>query len=229
MVNKMYKINEVSETAFLIKFNEKFSTDLSLYIARCAEAITAHFKGKFLNTIPSYDGLLINFKPHVFGDFLSEIENVISTVKRKDSAHQSDIIEIPAYYDLEVAESLNDILEATSMDLETLIKIHTEKPFFVYMIGFCPGFGYMGDLPPQMHLPRLKTPQLKIPVGSVAIAEFQTAIYPIEMPGGWHIIGRTPLKMFDANRENTSLFKQGDMVQFRAIDREEFIALGGQL
>lgn len=226
-MDRRYSINQVAENSLLVKYNETFSTQLSVYIARCGDAVTAHFGDKVLNTIPSYDALLITFQPYLADNFLLEVENLLKTISFEQDVDTGDVITIPAYYDHEVAEFLDEILEATSYSLDELIHQHTAKPFFVYMIGFCPGFGYMGELPKQMQLPRRKVPQLKIPVGSVAIADFQTAIYPIEMPGGWHIIGRTPLKVFDAEREQPSLFKQGDLVQFKAISRNEFIEMGG--
>lgn len=224
---KLYSISQVSENSLLVKYNERFSTHLSVYIARCGNAVITHFGDKVLNTIPSYDALLVTFQPYLIDNFLQEVEDVLKPIPFEKNVTNGKVITIPTYYDLEVAEFLGEILDDTGYDLNELIHHHTAKPFFVYMIGFCPGFGYMGELPKQMQLPRRKVPQLKIPVGSVAIADFQTAIYPIEMPGGWHIIGRTPLKVFDAHRENPSLFKQGDLVQFEAISRSEFINIGG--
>lgn len=224
-----YSISEVSENSLLIKYDETFSTSLSIYIARCARAVMAHFGDKVLNSIPSYDALLITFKPYIIGDFLPEIREVIAKVPVGGEADNTEIIKIPAYYNVEVAEYMDEILEDTGLNLDELIVKHTEKPFFVYMIGFCPGFAYMGEVAKELQMPRRKVPQLKIPVGSVALADFQTAIYPIEMPGGWHIIGRTPLAVFDAKREQPSLFKQGDLVQFESISREQFLEMGGVL
>ncbi len=229
MVSSLYSIQVVSENSLLVKYHEKFSTHLSIYIARCGAAVTEQLQDKILNTIPSYDGLLISFIPWTEGDLLAEVTEVLENVERDIDLKERDIITIPTYYDKEVAPWLDEILTDTGYTLSELIAAHTAQPFFVYMIGFCPGFGYMGELPKQMQLPRRKVPQLKIAAGSVAIADFQTSIYPIEMPGGWHIIGRTPVEVFDANRGQPSLFQQGDLVQFTPISRDEFIASGGVL
>lgn len=229
MADPLYTIQMVSENSLLVQYHEEFSTHLSVYIARCGAAVTDHFQDEILNTIPSYNGLLITFKPYVEGDFLDGVKNVLENVAHDANVDQREVITIPAYYDHEVAPFLDEILADSGYTLQELIKAHTAQPFFVYMIGFCPGFGYMGELPKQMHLPRRNVPQLKIAAGSVAIADFQTSIYPIEMPGGWHIIGRTPLQVFNAGREQPSLFQQGDRVQFTAISRDEFIAAGGVL
>ncbi len=229
MGNNDYTISRISETSLLVQYHEEFSTHLSVYIARSGETINKHFSEVILNTIPSYNGLLITFQPWAAGDFAVEVETILATVPRQASSKDREIKHIPTYYDHEVAKYLDEILHDTGYSLDQLITLHTAKPFFVYMIGFCPGFGYMGKLPKQIHLPRRKTPQLKIAAGSVAIAEFQTAIYPIEMPGGWHVIGRTPLQVFDAARKEPSFFKQGDLVQFHAISKNDFLEQGGKL
>ncbi len=228
-MDKIYSISQVAENSLLVKYHQPFSTHLSVYIARCSEAVARHFANKVLNTIPSYDALLITFQPYITGDFTGELAEVLAKISYTEDIASGEVISIPTYYSHEVAEFMDEILEDTGYSLNELIQEHTAKPFFVYMIGFCPGFGYMGELPKQMQLPRRKVPQLKIPAGSVAIADFQTAIYPIEMPGGWHIIGRTPLKVFDAKRKKPSLFKQGDLVQFRSISREEYRELEGEI
>ncbi len=229
MVKTSYTVSQVSENSLLVQYHKPFSTHLSVYIARCAEAVTNHFQEEILNTIPSYDALLITFQPWVDGNFTAGVKEILASIPWESTSETGQVIKIPTYYDQEVAPYLDEILADTGYNLKEFISQHTAKPFFVYMIGFCPGFGYMGELPKQMQLPRRKVPQLKIVAGSVAIAEFQTAIYPIEMPGGWHIIGRTPLKLFDAGRREPSLFKQGDLVQFYSISREEFLAAGGVL
>jgi len=229
MANPLYTIQVVSENSLLVKYHEPFSTHLSVYIARCGAAVSDHFGDEILNTIPSYDGLLITFKPYAEGNFFTKVSAVLEQVDRDVDLKERQVITIPAYYGHEVAPYLDEILTESGYSLDQLIAAHTAQPFFVYMIGFCPGFGYMGELPKQMHLPRRKVPQLKIAAGSVAIADFQTSIYPIEMPGGWHIIGRTPLQVFDAGRQQPSLFQQGDLVQFTPISKSEFLSSGGVL
>ena len=226
-MDKLYTISQVAENSLLVKYHRDFSTHLSVYIARCSEAITIHFADRVLNTIPSYDALLITFQPYLADNFTKEVAQVLEKVSYEKDVSSGEIISIPTYYGHEVAEFMDEILADTGYSLEGLIQDHTAKPFFVYMIGFCPGFGYMGELPKQMQLPRRKVPQLRIPAGSVAIADFQTAIYPIEMPGGWHVIGRTPLKVFDAQRDQPSLFQQGNLVQFNSISKDEFLKTGG--
>ncbi len=229
MANPLFTISQVSETSVLVDFHEPVGIDLSLYIARCGEAVITHFGDAVINTVPSYNALLVTMQPSFEGDCTKELQALLATVARKKSTQQRPVMEIPTWYDQEVAEYMGDILQAAGCSLETLISLHTSQTFFVYMIGFCPGFAYMGDLPEQLRLPRRTVPQTRIPAGSVAIADFQTAVYPLEMPGGWNIIGRTPLTVFDAARKQPSLLQQGDLVRFTAISKTEYLRQGGVL
>lgn len=139
-------------------------------------------------------------------------------------------IEIPVYYGEEVAPDLQRVSEITGLSAQEMIAMHTRQPYRVYALGFRPGFAYLGTLPPDLKVPRLDTPRQRVPCGAVAIAEDQTAVYPSVSPGGWNLIGRCPLPMFDC-RDNRpqSLLQAGDRARFRAVDREEFLLLGGDL
>jgi len=106
--------------------------------------------------------------------------------------------------------------------MRKVVEIHSGTPYLIYMLGFMPGFPYLGGMSPRIATPRLETPRTKIPAGSVGIAEKQTGIYPVESPGGWRIIGRTPLKLFDSNREPPALLQAGNYLTFVSITQEEF-------
>ncbi len=224
-----FTVSQVSETSLLVSFHEPVGVDLSLYIADCGKAVNTHLPDAVTNTVPSYNALLVTLRPSMEQDYSEKLKTILLSVPRGKKDRQENIIEIPTWYDQQVAQYLSEILDETGCSLEDLIELHTRDPFFVYMIGFCPGFAYMGDLPKQLRLPRRTVPQTKIPAGSVAIADFQTAVYPLAMPGGWHIIGRTPLTIFDAKRDQPSLLQQGDMVQFKTISKEEYLQQGGVL
>ena len=128
---------------------------------------------------------------------------------------------MPICYDFSL--DLENISKILKISKNEIIKIHSETKFFVYMIGFIPGHPFMGDLNQRLFLNRLKTPRVKIPAGSVGIVEKFCNIYPYESPGGWNIIGRTPLRLFDKNNnDNPSLLSPGDNVRFRSISKEEF-------
>lgn len=129
---------------------------------------------------------------------------------------------MPACYDEPHAPDLAEVAARTGLSEAEVIELHTSAVFHVYMLGFSPGFPYMGDLPPSLVLPRRTDPRVKVPAGSIAIAAGQTAVYPVESPGGWHLIGATPLRLFDVRLPQPALLAAGDKVCFVRVSRVEF-------
>ena len=170
---------------------------------------------------PSYNKLIISFDLKVTNyknilNFLNSIDFSKLKYSRKGKSW-----EVPICYDFSL--DLENISKILKISKNEIIKIHSETKFFVYMIGFIPGHPFMGDLNQRLFLNRLKTPRVKIPAGSVGIVEKFCNIYPYESPGGWNIIGRTPLRLFDKNNNNNpSLLSPVDNVRFRSISKEEF-------
>ncbi|MGF1806915.1 5-oxoprolinase subunit PxpB, partial [Aliivibrio sifiae] len=141
----------------------------------------------------------------------------------------SVVIELPVYYGKEVSLDAEEISRHTGLSFDEIVSIHSSQEYRVYAIGFAPGFAYLGNTDPRIHIPRKSTPRLSVPAGSLAIAEQQTAIYPKSSPGGWQVIGRTPINLIDFNRENLTVFEMGAKVIFKPISREEYIAMGGEI
>lgn len=155
----------------------------------------------------------------------SEIEHMLSHLKTGEQ-EESRIIDIPVCYGGEFGPDLEEVANHHHMSTDDVIKIHTNGDYLVYMIGFAPGFPYIGGMSPEIATPRRESPRLKIPAGSVGIAGEQTGVYPIETPGGWQLIGRTPVKLFKPdNGESPSLLKAGDRIRFTPISPEEYKAL----
>ncbi|WP_052504549.1 5-oxoprolinase subunit PxpB [Rossellomorea aquimaris] len=155
----------------------------------------------------------------------SEIEQLLSKLT---TLEQSDarIVDIPVCYGGEFGPDLEEVANHNHMSTEDVIEKHTNGDYLVYMIGFAPGFPYIGGMSPEIATPRRESPRLKIPAGSVGIAGEQTGVYPIETPGGWQLIGRTPLKLFKPNDDDSpSLLKAGDRIRFTPISLEEYKAL----
>lgn len=142
---------------------------------------------------------------------------------------ESRFIVLPVYYDESVGLDLADMAKDKRMSTQDIIDIHSQQEYFVYAIGFAPGFPYMGEVDESIATPRLANPRAKVPKGSVGIADRQTAVYPRQSPGGWNIIGRTPIEMFDTSYEGFSYFRVGDKVKFMPISQDEFIKQGGEL
>ena len=182
------------------------------------------FKG-LIECVPAYGSLTVYFSASVSA---SEVRLLLSDLSAQvsDTVHGSSLfgkkICIPVCYDPSLGVDLPWVSSHLNLSLEEIISLHTSFSYRVFMIGFIPGFPYMGTLPSALEVPRKQTPSLKIPMGSVAIAGKQTGIYPAEVPGGWQVIGRTPLKMFDPFASPCSFLNAGDIVQFKPITLEAF-------
>jgi len=155
-------------------------------------------------------------------DFLHE--KIVSLVRLK--GHRSKIrtrsVEIPVCYDLDFAPDLARVAEQTSLKQTDVIELHSSAAYTTACIGFMPGFPFLAGLSVKLHVPRLPTPRTHVPAGSVAIAAGQAGIYPLDSPGGWNVIGRTPRRLFNAEANPPALLRPGDRVRFRAITRDEF-------
>jgi inhibitor of KinA len=149
--------------------------------------------------------------------YLEELFTAATTIHQPKS-----VIKIPVCYAAEFALDLTAMCAAKNLSAQQMIELHTSSAFTVYMIGFMPGFPYMGIVPEALQAPRMAVPRTQVPAGSVGIAGAQTGIYPFASPGGWNIIGQTPVKLFDAQRQKPCLLQAGDNVQFYAIDTAEF-------
>ena len=146
-----------------------------------------------------------------------------SEEEKTESTDSARTITIPVCYeDQEFAPDLEKVALHAKLSKEEVIKLHSSSDYLIYMMGFLPGFPYLGGMNPRLETPRLETPRTKIPAGSVAIGGAQTGLYPVESPGGWNIIGRTPLRLFDVKRRPFFLYEAGDKIRFLPITREEF-------
>lgn len=181
--------------------------------------------------VPSYTSIMVNY------DFLQysydEMCEKITTILEKNSENYEELpsrtMSVPVFYDVSVGLDLEAISVSKNLSIPEIIALHVEKDYFVYAIGFAPGFPYMGDVDSRIASPRLANPRAKIPKGSVAIADKQTAIYPKQSPGGWNILGRTPIEMFSRSYDGLSYLRVGDKVNFEPISKEKFLKFGGVL
>jgi inhibitor of KinA len=179
------------------------------------------------DVVPALCGIAVHFDPYhpaLPASVLEYFEWLLQEAFKSASKFEDSgrVVEVPVCYDPAFGLDLKEISEKTSVPLEDIAKRHVKSPHLVLMVGFSPGQPYIGGLDPKLSVPRRATPRTVMPAGSVAIANAQTAVYPYETPGGWSIIGRTPLRVFDAEREPASLFAPGDRVRFIAISKGEF-------
>ena len=175
------------------------------------------------NLQPAYCSLLVSFDACEVDH--QEVEASLRRYEQraeKMTPAQPRVVEIPVCYGGEFGRDLAEIAEAHNLSISRVIELHLSRTYRAYFLGFAPGFAYLGDLAAELATPRLATPRKKVAAGSVGIAGSQTAVYPFETPGGWRLIGRTPLAVFSKDREPMGLIAVGDEVRFRAITREEF-------
>ena len=172
--------------------------------------------------VPSYRSLLIIYDPFrikypQLQDKINDIQGLIDQTQIPEPR----TLKIPVVYGGKYGPDLEWVAEFHKISQEEVIQLHTESSYQVYMIGFTPGFPYMGELPEKLNTPRRKTPRTSVPLGSVGIAQKQTGIYPAQSPGGWQIIGRTPLRLFDPIKRPPTPLEMGDQVTFFSIKEEE--------
>ncbi|MTH52843.1 5-oxoprolinase subunit PxpB [Bacillus mangrovi] len=219
----------VSEQALLIEFGQAPSEEIRLAIRQFTEELDQHRFPWLVEYIPAFTNVTLLFDLQYFRDerdphaVIEEEVSLILSAKQSDT-HSKAIhtVKIPVCYDEEFGMDLDEVAAHNGISKEEVIEIHTSGHYPVYMIGFSPGFPYLGGMSEKIAAPRKEKPRPKIPAGSVGIAGTQTGVYPMETPGGWQIIGRTPLRLFDAEQNPPALLKAGDSVEFYAISKEEY-------
>jgi inhibitor of KinA len=207
---------------------DRFDEAISERVTAMGEAVRERWGGLVRDAVIGYHTLTVYFDPLIVdGRWLEEQLAAIAA----DPAAAADVrgahIEVPVCYGGEFGPDLADVAASAGCSEQEVIELHTSRSYRVFVVGFVPGFGYMGPVDPRLSLPRRRTPRTKVPAGSVALAAGQTGIYPMETPGGWHLIGRTPIRPFDESRAEPVLFRPGDRVRFRGITREEYDAMSG--
>ena len=227
----MNNIVPAGENAILIYFGNKIDATLPEKIGNFANQLKNTLSDVVIDVIPSYTSLHVSYDLNKisFQAFFNKVEALLDQQGSSNSIVEIQTTHIPVYYGTEVGLDLERLLAEKNLDLKSFIEIHTSQEYLIYAIGFSPAFAFLGEVDGRIQLPRLATPRIKIPAGSVGIAESQTAIYPADSSGGWNIVGRTLLDLSLNNPENVDKFRVGDKVKFYSITRDEYIANGGLL
>lgn len=224
----MLKIFPLGESALTIEFSNEISPETNDKIISLANYFDENKFAGFVETVPAYASLTIFYDvwtvrtkfrqfPTAFEAVKSFVENALQNrAEIKKSAART--VEIPVHFDAKSAPDLKLVSETNNLSPEDTIEIFTKRVYRVYMLGFLPGFAYMGEIDARIAAPRKIAPRTKVPAGSVGIAGRQTGIYPLASPGGWQIIGRTDVEMFTPNSENPTFLHAGDLVKFREAD-----------
>ena len=222
MLKKISNIGDCGITCdFGDEVNKKTNKEVIKLFNFIQESVNSKKIKGILNYTPSYNKLIINFE-------LGEIKSkeIIEFIKSSDYSkttlsEKNKVVEIPICYDEEFALDIKRLEEKTKLSFKEIVNEHLNTDFFVYMIGFVPGQPFLGDLNKSLYHDRLDTPRVKINKGSVGIVEKFCTIYTFESPGGWNIIGKTPLDLFNINKRNTSMLSPGDTVKFKSITKKD--------
>jgi inhibitor of KinA len=207
-------ISPLGDSAVTVKLGDGISEALSELVVRRADAISKERIAGVSDVVPSYGSLTVHYDPRTIS--YADVRKRILSVRINEesgAASEREIVRhfIPVRYD---GEDLADVARLTRLDADEVVRIHSSAEYRVFVIGFVPGFAYLGPLDSRLVLPRRESPRKRVPAGSVAIAENQTGVYPSETPGGWHLIGRTDLRLFEASRAQPSMLAVGDRVRF---------------
>jgi len=234
-VNNAYHIYPISEKGLTIELGNHISLENHYSVLSLQQFLQQLFIPGFIELVPAYCSITVYYDPLLVITKIPEsIKGISAWMKNyllaelnnwQPQQHISvvkNIIEIPVCYDDEYGLDLHEMAQYHQTSKEEIIHTHTSNLYHVFMMGFSPGFPYMGILPDSIATPRKNQPRLKVPAGSVGIAGNQTGIYPSESPGGWNIIGRTPLKLFDKEKATPFLLNTGDKVKFIPISKEQF-------
>ena len=218
----MINILPASDNTLLIRFGNKVSKKISHQVLKLTNYIIKNSVKEITNVSPAYNSLMVRLSEKTS---LSNGEKIIKNFIKKsqtDLNYFEKSIEIPVCYNHELGPDLCRVIDYTSFNLPEIIRRHTNKQYFVHFIGFSVGFPYMSGIDKDLETPRLKSPRIKVLPGSVAIAGKQTGIYPTSTPGGWNIIGRTPLKIFDKTQPISNIVQPGNIIKFRSISFKEY-------
>ena len=216
-----------SDTSILIEFEERIDPIINGKVHTFTRAIKADIlknnRMGILDVLPTYCTIQITFDSLVFNpfDYMVHLKEIYEGLESGQGTEKK-IISIPVCYESPYAPDLEAVCELNQLSQEEVIEIHTSTNYLVYMLGFTPGFPYLGGMDKRIATPRRQEPRLKIEAGSVGIAGEQTGVYPVASPGGWQIIGRTPLKLFEPESEKPFLLEAGNYIKFYPIRAQEF-------
>lgn len=209
------------DQGIVMEFGKEINVETNKIIKAMAEKLRR--KREVIEVIPTFCSLLVlyNYKRTTFTKMRTLLEKELTSLKiTKEVSRKVHLI--PVCYEEPFNMDLQHVAEHAGLSMHEVVELHSSKEYLIYMLGFLPGFAYLGGLDERIHCPRLENPRVKIPAGSVGIGGEQTGIYPLDSPGGWQLIGRTPLHPYDPNRDPSILYEMGDYIRFQPISVEEY-------
>ncbi len=212
-----------SDTSLCVEFGDEIDRTINQHIRAFELLLKEHPIEGIAETVPTYRSVLVHYHPEIIGydELVTRLGELLRTVEYMEIP-DGKLVRVPVIYGGKYGPDLENVAAHNHITTDEVIRLHTGAEYLIYMLGFTPGFCYMGGMDERIATPRLAAPRVKIPGGSVGIAGSQTGIYPIDSPGGWQLIGRTPLRLYDHTREKPVFFEAGQRVQFYAVGEEEY-------
>lgn len=213
----------LGDSGVRMQFQRPVSPELNKIIRTFCRRLKKEKIDGVIEWVPTYDAVTVYYRPdEVTYDRACQV--LANRLKEDFQVEKecSETVFIPVLYGGDVGEDLPKVGKINGLTKQEVIDIHTGTDYLIYMMGFLPGFPYLGGMSKSIATPRLDNPRNRVPAGAVGIAGVQTGIYPLESPGGWNLIGQTPVKLFDRNREQPFLYQAGDRIRFVPIDKEEY-------
>lgn len=231
MSDLKHSISIAGENSLILYFGDRPSDAIASQVAQVVDQLRLSIGEVLIDLVPSYASLLVIYNPVISDHHLvrAAMRAALDSLTVSNAQQQGSLVILPVYYSVESGPDLQGLADGAGLSVDEVIAIHQQTEYRVYAIGFAPGFAYLGEVDERIATSRLATPRQKVPRGSVAIADRQTAVYPAQSPGGWNLIGLCPQRMFDPNLTPSMPVQVGDRVRFDAIDKQAFLALGGEL
>lgn len=219
----------VGDSAIAVELGDGIDLETNRRVYQLSDALESMKEPAIVELVPTYRSLLIHYDPlrADYADVWGLVRHVLAQSFDDERSQRSvaPVFEIPVLYGGEGGPDLPTVASHATLSPEEVIRIHSSTTYRVYMLGFLPGFPYLGGMDARIACPRLSTPRLRVPAGSVGIAERQTGVYPLDSPGGWQLIGKTPVKLFEPGRNPPVAILPGSYIRFIPIERDEFSAI----
>jgi KipI family sensor histidine kinase inhibitor len=218
-----FRIVPAGDSVLIVEFDERIDPEINARAIALAESVQSAALAGVRDVVPTYRSVAVFFDP-LRTNYDALVDCLEREAAREGPAASADRepIRVPVCYGGDLGPDIAAVAAFGGIREDDVVRLHTAATYRVFMLGFVPGFAYMGLVDPRIAAPRQSTPRVRVPLGSVGIAGVQTGIYPAESPGGWQLIGRTALKPFDPSRAEPFLMKAGDLVKFHAVDRAEY-------
>ena len=218
-----FRIVPVGDATMVVEFEERIDPAVNARAVATADALRAAAIAGVRDVVPTYRSVAVYFDPLLtdHGGLARRLEEAAAEPLREEPT-QHALIRVPVCYGGDFGPDLPEVARFARASEAEVVDIHTSRTYRVFMLGFMPGFAYMGVVDSRIAVPRRETPRVRVPRGSVCLAGVQTSVHPVDAPSGWHLIGKTPVRPFDPSRRDPFLMKPADEVQFYSIDRHEF-------